>query len=55
MTPALRRTMEATWMKLHLALSEEEPDVSRLWAPTFGLRIGSVVVKMGGIAGVGTD
>ena len=42
-------------MKLHLALSDEKPDVSRLWAPTFGLRIGSVVVKMGGVAGVGTD
>ncbi len=26
-------------MKLHLALSGEEPDVSRLWAPTFGMRI----------------
>nr|CAA9213051.1 hypothetical protein AVDCRST_MAG63-72 [uncultured Armatimonadetes bacterium] len=43
------------WMKIHLALSPEQPDVSRLWAPTFDLRIGPVVVRMGGVAGVGTE
>ena len=59
----LRRTAEPAgtsadprgWMKIHLALSPEQPDVSRLWAPTFDLRIGSVVVRMGGVAGVGTE
>ena len=52
----LRRTPEVGgWMKIHLALGEDQPDVSRLWAPTFDMRIGSALVKMGGIAGVGTD
>jgi len=41
-------------MKIHLALSENEPDISRLWALTYDMRIGPAVVKMGGIAGVGT-
>lgn len=51
----LQRTLEdGKWMKIHLALSDDESDVSRLWAPTFDMRIGSAVVKMGGIAGVGT-
>src|SRR5687768_7354490 len=30
-------------------------DVSRLWALTLDMRIGSAIVKMGGVAGVGTD
>jgi predicted acetyltransferase len=55
-TGELRRTHQpGEWTRIHLALSPEQPDVSRLWAPTFDLRIGSVVVKMGGIAGVGTE
>jgi predicted acetyltransferase len=54
--PELRRTLNAgEGMKIHLALSDDETDVSRLWAPTFDMRIGSAIVKMGGIAGVGTN
>ncbi|MCC6442558.1 MAG: GNAT family N-acetyltransferase [Armatimonadetes bacterium] len=42
-------------MKIHLGISETKIDISRLWAPTYRMRIGSAEVKMGGIAGVGTD
>lgn len=52
----LRRSMQAgEWMKISLALGEAEPEISRLDAPTYAMRIGPAVVKMGGVAGVGTN
>ncbi len=43
------------WTKIQLGTSLLRGDVSRLWAGTVLMRVGSAVVKTGGIAGVSTD
>jgi predicted acetyltransferase len=54
--PSLRRIKEREGStQIQLALSAEKPDVSRLWALTLNMRIGPAIVKMGGVAGVGTN
>jgi predicted acetyltransferase len=40
---------------MRIQLLDNGIDVARLSAPTFDMRIGSAIVKTGGIAGVGTD
>ena len=50
-----RESGRLEWSTFHLDLSEKELDISRIAVPTFPMRIGSAVVKMGGVANVGTD
>jgi len=55
MSELCRITERADSTQIQLGLSEEKPNVSRLWALTLDMRIGSILVKAGGVAGVGTD
>lgn len=52
----LNRSIDTTsqhGMKIDLTVDDTE--VARLWAPTYQMRIGSAVIKIGGLAGVGTN
>lgn len=49
-----RLAEDANRTRIQLDL-DENPNAARLWALTLQMRIGSSVIKMGGIAGVGTD